>query len=291
MTILAAAVSQYGTLRCAACRSARPPDVAPQPARGGEADAAGRRSADLGRRSRHRAPTGVAGPTAAAVPGGRPAGRRRRLGSVDRARGLDPRRATSSRRSSTTRWPGRIPPARARRSRSPRCARAATTRPLAVEDMDRDGVWAQLCFPTFARFAGTRFLQDCQDRELALACVEAYNDFMLDEWCGHDRGPSDPAGHPAALGRRRLRGRGRADGGTGGQGDQLPREPGAARPAELAQRRVGPAPRRRRAGRAAVLHAHRHIRAGRRRRLPTARTRCATRSWRPTRWGPPPTCC
>ena len=54
-----------------------------------------------------------------------------------------------------------------------------------VEDMDRDGVWAQLCFPTFARFAGTRFLQDCEDRELALACVEAYNDFMLDEWCGY----------------------------------------------------------------------------------------------------------
>ena len=55
-----------------------------------------------------------------------------------------------------------------------------------IEDMDRDGVWAQLCFPTFARFAGTRFLQECRDRELAMACVEAYNDFMVEEWCGHD---------------------------------------------------------------------------------------------------------
>ena len=26
------------------------------------------------------------------------------------------------------------------------------------KDMDLDGVWAQLCFPSFARFAGTRFL-------------------------------------------------------------------------------------------------------------------------------------
>ena len=54
-----------------------------------------------------------------------------------------------------------------------------------VEDMDRDGVWAQLCFPTFARFAGTRFLQDCPNRELAAACVRAYNDFQVD-WASAD---------------------------------------------------------------------------------------------------------
>jgi predicted TIM-barrel fold metal-dependent hydrolase len=49
-------------------------------------------------------------------------------------------------------------------------------------DMDADGVHAQLCFPTFPRFAGTRFLA-ARDRQLALACVQAYNDFVLDEWC------------------------------------------------------------------------------------------------------------
>ena len=54
-----------------------------------------------------------------------------------------------------------------------------------AKDMDLDGVWAQVCFPSFARFAGTRFLE-CQDRQLALLCVRAYNDFMIDEWCGHD---------------------------------------------------------------------------------------------------------
>jgi predicted TIM-barrel fold metal-dependent hydrolase len=58
-------------------------------------------------------------------------------------------------------------------------------------DMDIDGVWAQLCFPTFARFAGTRFL-DCGDRDLALACVTAYNDFVLDEWCGTSGGRQIP---------------------------------------------------------------------------------------------------
>jgi predicted TIM-barrel fold metal-dependent hydrolase len=48
--------------------------------------------------------------------------------------------------------------------------------------MDIDGVHAQTCFPSYARFAGTRFLF-AKDKELALLCVQAYNDFMLDEWC------------------------------------------------------------------------------------------------------------
>jgi predicted TIM-barrel fold metal-dependent hydrolase len=51
-----------------------------------------------------------------------------------------------------------------------------------VADMDLDGVQAQLCFPSFPKFAGTVFLAG-EDRELARLCVAAYNDFMLDEWC------------------------------------------------------------------------------------------------------------
>lgn len=54
-------------------------------------------------------------------------------------------------------------------------------------DMDTDGVWAQVCFPSWARFAGTRFLT-CRDRDLGLWCVRAYNDFMLDEWCAGSGG-------------------------------------------------------------------------------------------------------
>jgi predicted TIM-barrel fold metal-dependent hydrolase len=52
-----------------------------------------------------------------------------------------------------------------------------------VRDMDEDGIWAQLCFPTFPRFAGTMFLEGV-DRELADLSVRAYNDFMIEEWCG-----------------------------------------------------------------------------------------------------------
>jgi predicted TIM-barrel fold metal-dependent hydrolase len=52
-----------------------------------------------------------------------------------------------------------------------------------VKSMDVDGVWAELLFPTFPRFGGNRFLE-ADDKDLALACLQAWNDWMLDEWCG-----------------------------------------------------------------------------------------------------------
>jgi predicted TIM-barrel fold metal-dependent hydrolase len=52
-----------------------------------------------------------------------------------------------------------------------------------VKAMEEDGVSAQLLFPTFPRFAGTMFLT-AKDKELALLCVQAWNDWMIDEVCG-----------------------------------------------------------------------------------------------------------
>ena len=51
-----------------------------------------------------------------------------------------------------------------------------------VKDMDIDGVQAALCFPTFPGFGGGTFMR-ATDKELALECVKAWNDFMVDEWC------------------------------------------------------------------------------------------------------------
>ncbi|SHN40112.1 amidohydrolase family protein [Cryptosporangium aurantiacum] len=51
-----------------------------------------------------------------------------------------------------------------------------------LADMDLDGVWGALCFPSFPGFAGTVFLHRGPE-ELRLACVRAYNDYVLDEWC------------------------------------------------------------------------------------------------------------
>jgi predicted TIM-barrel fold metal-dependent hydrolase len=50
-----------------------------------------------------------------------------------------------------------------------------------LADMDLDGVHAQMCFPSFPGFAGSTFL-NATDKDLAAACVSAWNDFILDEW-------------------------------------------------------------------------------------------------------------
>jgi predicted TIM-barrel fold metal-dependent hydrolase len=55
-----------------------------------------------------------------------------------------------------------------------------------LKDMDIDGVWGQLCFPNYARFAGHRFYLNVKDTDLGLACLRTYNDYLLDEWCGTD---------------------------------------------------------------------------------------------------------
>jgi predicted TIM-barrel fold metal-dependent hydrolase len=56
-----------------------------------------------------------------------------------------------------------------------------------VDDMELNWVEASLSFPSFPRFCGQTF-QEAKDRELAEACVYAYNDWMVDEWCGDSGG-------------------------------------------------------------------------------------------------------
>jgi predicted TIM-barrel fold metal-dependent hydrolase len=55
-----------------------------------------------------------------------------------------------------------------------------------LKDMDIDGVWGQLCFPNYARFAGHRFYLNVKDHELGRQCIRTYNDYLLDEWCATD---------------------------------------------------------------------------------------------------------
>jgi predicted TIM-barrel fold metal-dependent hydrolase len=56
-----------------------------------------------------------------------------------------------------------------------------------LADMDLNSVEASLCFPTFPRFAGQLFAER-HDKVLALACVRAYNDWMVEEWAGESGG-------------------------------------------------------------------------------------------------------
>ena len=52
-----------------------------------------------------------------------------------------------------------------------------------LADMDLNWVEASLCFPNILpRFCGQTFLE-ASDKDLALACVKVYNDWMIDELC------------------------------------------------------------------------------------------------------------
>lgn len=55
--------------------------------------------------------------------------------------------------------------------------------PDRLADMDVNHVQSALCFPTFPRFCGQTFTE-ASDRELGLLGVRAYNDWMVEEWCG-----------------------------------------------------------------------------------------------------------
>jgi predicted TIM-barrel fold metal-dependent hydrolase len=58
-----------------------------------------------------------------------------------------------------------------------------------LADMTSNHVEASLCFcNAVSGFAGQLYLSE-PDKELGLACIQAYNDWMLDEWCaGEGRG-------------------------------------------------------------------------------------------------------
>ncbi|MBY8862330.1 amidohydrolase [Nocardia sp. CA2R105] len=52
-----------------------------------------------------------------------------------------------------------------------------------IEDMNEAGILASLCFPTVTRFCGQLFME-ASDRDFGLVCLRAYNDWLIEEWCG-----------------------------------------------------------------------------------------------------------
>jgi predicted TIM-barrel fold metal-dependent hydrolase len=51
-----------------------------------------------------------------------------------------------------------------------------------VRDMNRNGILASMCFPTFVGFSA-RVFQEATDPQLARVMLQAYNDWHIDEWC------------------------------------------------------------------------------------------------------------
>ena len=94
--------------------------------------------------------------------------------------------------------------------------------------MDVNHIEASLCFPTFPRFCGQTFTE-AKDKELALLCVKAYNDYQVEEWCAGTGGRLIPliivplwdaaAGRRGGAAQRRARRAGRV----------LQRDPGLPR--------------------------------------------------------------
>ena len=64
-----------------------------------------------------------------------------------------------------------------------------------VRDMDRNGVLASMCFPTFPGFSGRGF-QDAKDKDLALTMLKAYNDWHIDEFAASHPGRFMPLALP-----------------------------------------------------------------------------------------------
>jgi len=52
-----------------------------------------------------------------------------------------------------------------------------------VADMDQGSVLASMLFPSFPRYCGQVF-HEAKDKDVALACVQAWNDFILEELAG-----------------------------------------------------------------------------------------------------------
>jgi predicted TIM-barrel fold metal-dependent hydrolase len=51
-----------------------------------------------------------------------------------------------------------------------------------IEDMNRGGVLASMCFPSVPRFCGQLFME-ASDRVFGFECLQIYNDWIVEEWC------------------------------------------------------------------------------------------------------------
>jgi predicted TIM-barrel fold metal-dependent hydrolase len=64
-----------------------------------------------------------------------------------------------------------------------------------VKDMNAGGVLGSMCFPSFPGFSG-RLFAAADDKDLALAVLQAYNDWHVESWCDAHPGRFIPMGLP-----------------------------------------------------------------------------------------------
>jgi predicted TIM-barrel fold metal-dependent hydrolase len=64
-----------------------------------------------------------------------------------------------------------------------------------IMDMNAEGVLGSMNFPSFPGFSA-RLFAACDDKELALSVLRAYNDWHIEEWCGAYPGRFTPMALP-----------------------------------------------------------------------------------------------
>ena len=143
-----------------------------------------------------------------------------------------------------------------------------------IQDMDRAGIWASLCFPSLVSgFCGAVYSR-AQDKDLGLACLRAFNDWHLEVWAGTHPDRIIPLQLPWLADVAVAADRGAGQRGAGLQGGQLPRVPRPAAAALHLQRALGPLLRRLRGDRHRRVPAHRLVRPGPRSPRPIPRSSC-----------------
>jgi predicted TIM-barrel fold metal-dependent hydrolase len=64
-----------------------------------------------------------------------------------------------------------------------------------IRDMNVNGVLGSLNFPSLAGFTGQLF-STCEDKDIAIELLRAYNDWHIDDWCGRHPGRMIPLSVP-----------------------------------------------------------------------------------------------
>ena len=104
--------------------------------------------------------------------------------------------------------------------------------------MSAGGVLATMNFPSFPSFSGRLFM-GADDKDLALAMVQAYNDWHIDAWCGSHPGRFIPMALPVLWDPELCGAEIRRVAAEGLPLDHVHGEPGDARAAQLPRRVLG----------------------------------------------------
>ena len=149
-----------------------------------------------------------------------------------------------------------------------------------LEDMDVNHVEASLCFPTLPALLRPDVHRGARTRSSRDLCVKAYNDWMVDEWCGESDGRLIPLIIVQLWDAELAAAEVRRNAARGVHAVVLQRDPAVPRPAVDARqgRLLGPVLRARatRPARSSTCTSARRRRC--RRRRPTRRPRSARRS-------------